>query len=159
MSRLALASAGLTVLLAIPLVVSPPEGSEGLFFPPTAPTVEAAAVGPAHAEASSVVGPAASLALEVFGAVTPAAAHALSSQARDLRSCFSSALVRHPDLSGTVTVSLVVSEDGHIDGEIEVDEVGDGAFHSCANDAIASWVMPPAAADALRFEARFAAAG
>lgn len=157
MSRLALASAGLTVLLAVPLVVSTPVGSEGMFFPPTAPAADAAEAN--DAVVAPVVGPAASLALEVFGAVTPAAAHALSSQARDLRSCFSSALVRHPDLSGTVTVSLVVSDDGHIDGQIEVDEVGDGAFHSCANEAIASWVMPPAAADALRFEARFAAAG
>lgn len=157
MSRLALASAGLTALLALPLVVSAPEGSRGVFFPATPPPTDTA-----EAEVPRVAAgksPAASLALEVFGSVTPAAAHALSSQARDLRSCFSSALVRHPDLSGTVTVALVVDDDGHIQGRIEVDEVGDGGFHACANEAIASWVMPPAAADALRFEARFSAAG
>ncbi len=157
MSRLALSAATLTALLAVPLVVSPPKGSPGVFFPAAPPP----GAGPATSAADAPVeeGPPAALALEVFGRVTPAAAHALSSQARDLRTCFSSALARHPELSGTVTVALVVNDDGHIDGQIEVDEVGDGGFTSCANTAIASWVMPPAAADALRFEAHFSAAG
>lgn len=157
MSRLALAAATLTALLAAPLVVSPPEGSPGVFFPAAPPAGDEPA--PAAAAVLPEAGPAAALALEVFGKVTPAAAHALSSQARDLRTCFSSALARHPQLSGTVTVSLEVNADGHIEGQIEVDEVGDGGFTTCANDAIASWVMPPAAAESLRFEARFSAAG
>lgn len=155
MSRLAAATSGLAVLLAVPLFDLGPTLPSGRFGSPRPPE-------PSVPAAPAAPPPAVSLSLALLSPAAPALAHGLSSQAQDLRACFSDALGRVPGLEGAITVTVRVGADGHAQGQVQLDDVGDWRFTSCAEAAMETWVFPPervGAPASLRFRARFGPGG
>lgn len=80
----------------------------------------------------------------------------LSTEARHFRRCYARALDRNPELTGSMTLDVRLSEGRPAEGSaIQLDETGDWRLVSCVEEAVRNWAVPGAREEELAFVLEF----
>jgi len=132
--------------------VTPPS-AEALGAPPVTAPPRAE---PPQAEPSAAALAAARVRVEIVENLDSELRAVLSTEARRFRTCYAQALDRNPDLTGTMSLDVHLTEGRPTDAAaIQVDETGDWRLVACVEDAVRDWAVPGAADEELAFVLRF----
>jgi hypothetical protein len=143
----------------LPLLVLAACGGPASDAPTLPPSGEAAAPimsEPPEAEPSAAALAAARVRVEIVENLDSELRAVLSTEARRFRTCYAQALDRNPELTGTMSLDVHLTEGRPTDNAaIQVDETGDWRLVACVEDAVRDWAVPGAADEELAFVLRF----
>jgi hypothetical protein len=120
---------------------------------PAEPLIEA---GPEEAPPSAAALAAARVQVEIIENLDAELRAVLSSEARRFKQCYAQALDRNPELTGSMTLDVRLTEGRPAErSAIQLDETGDWRLVACVEEAVRDWAVPGADEEELAFVLEF----